>query len=95
MKAPSSSSPRGLNYLQPLIQSATGAALADWALIENIMRDEIFHSLLDWQSEAQLAGAARQAAACLNADRDLYEFARSSALATFEQMHSSIPTRSP
>ena len=95
MKTPSATAPRTPNYLQRLIRSATGAAPADWALIENIMRDEIFHSTLDWQSEAQLAGAAHQAAARLNADRELYEFGRSSALATFEQMRSSNPTHTP
>ena len=76
MKTHSATAPRKPNYLHRQIQSATGAAPADWALIENIMRDEIFHSTLDWQSEAQLAGAARQAAAHLNAHRELYEFGR-------------------
>jgi hypothetical protein len=95
MKATSTTSRRLPNYLQRLIQSATGAAEADWALIENIMRDEIFHSTLDWQSEAQLKQAARQAATWLDADRELYEFGRSSALATFEQKRSSNPTCTP
>jgi hypothetical protein len=92
MKATSTNSRRLPNYLQRLIQSATGAAEADWALIENIMRDEIFHSTLDWQSEAQLTLAARQAATRLNADREFYEFARSRALATFQELRSSDPS---
>lgn len=47
MKTTAKTSPRKLNYLQRLIQSATGAALVNWALIENFMRDEIFHSTID------------------------------------------------
>jgi hypothetical protein len=92
MKTIAATSLRRPNYLQSLIQSATGAAEADWAMIENIMRDEIFHSTLDWQSEAQLTQAARQAATRLNADREFYEFARSRALATFQELRSSAPS---
>jgi hypothetical protein len=91
MKATSAPSSRQRSFLQRLIQSATGAAETDWALIENIMRDEIFHSTLDWQSEAQLKQAARQAATRLGADRELYEFSRSIALAAFRQLPSSNP----
>lgn len=75
-----------LHPLRRLIQRSTGAAAADLALIENIMRDEIFHSTLDWQTREQLTDAARQAFALLQANRDLYESARASALATFRQM---------
>jgi hypothetical protein len=92
MKATSPPSRHQRNFLQRLIQSATGAAETDWALIESIMRDEIFHSTLDWQSEAQLKEAARQAATRLNADRELYEFSRSNALAAFRELPSSTPS---
>ena len=44
-----------------LIAAATGAATSKLAILENIMRDEIFHSTLDWQTSDQLAAAARQA----------------------------------
>lgn len=92
MKTTTATSRRQPNCLQRLIQSATGTAEADWALIENIMRDEIFHSTLDWQTEAQLKQAARQAARRLNADRELYRFYRSTALATFEELRSTKPS---
>jgi hypothetical protein len=44
-----------------LIAAATGAPTSKLAVLENIMRDEIFHSTLDWQTADQLAAAARQA----------------------------------
>ena len=75
-----------LNPRQSLIQSATGAPADDLALIENIMREDIFHSTLDWQPREQLTVAARQAFSLLQANRDLYEFARASALATLHRM---------
>lgn len=44
-----------------LIGDATGAPDHLLPLLENLMRDEVFHSTLDWQSAAQLADGARQA----------------------------------
>ena len=44
-----------------LIAAATGAATSKLAILENIMRDEIFHSTLDWQSAEELAEGARRA----------------------------------
>jgi hypothetical protein len=85
MKSTTLPKPR-LNPLHCLIQDATHAPASDLAQIENIMRDEIFHSTLDWQTREQLADAARQAFARLNDNRELYEFGRASALAVFHQM---------
>jgi hypothetical protein len=45
----------------PLIAAATGAPEIRLALLENLMRDEIFHSTLDWQSAEELAAGARSA----------------------------------
>jgi len=75
-----------LNPLRDLIRRATGAPDADLALIEHIMRDDIFHSTLGWQTREQLAAAARQAFALLNKNREFYEFGRASALAAYHQM---------
>lgn len=44
-----------------LIAEATGAPESKLALLEDLMRTEIFHSTLDWQSAAELADGARQA----------------------------------
>lgn len=51
-----------------LIAAATGAPQSRLALLENLMRDEIFHSTLDWQSAEELAAGARKA-------HDLYQSA--------------------
>ena len=52
----------------PLIAAATGVPQSRLALLENLMRDEIFHSTLDWQSAEELADGARKA-------HDLYQSA--------------------
>ena len=44
-----------------LIAAATGAPDVHLATLENIMREEIFHSTLDWQSAEQFADGAREA----------------------------------
>lgn len=45
----------------------------DAVMIEHIMREEIFHSTLDWQSEAEFNRAARKAVRILATDREVYE----------------------
>jgi hypothetical protein len=44
----------------------------DAAIIEDLMREHVFHSTLDWQSEAQLRRGAREAWAILEEDRDFF-----------------------
>lgn len=44
-----------------LIRAATGAPESSVAMLENLMRDEIFHSTLDWQSAEELTEGARRA----------------------------------
>jgi len=44
-----------------LIATATGASAGKVAIIENLMREEVFHSTLDWQTAEQLADGARKA----------------------------------
>jgi hypothetical protein len=75
-----------LRPLHQLIQTATGAKSGDFAQIENIMRDEIFHSTLDWQTREQLSDAARQAYAILTENREQYEMRNADCLAVFHQM---------
>lgn len=49
-------------YYAQLIQEATGVDDDnDLAELETIMRQEIFHSTLDWQTRDQLTQAAREA----------------------------------
>lgn len=82
-----------LNPLHRLICEATGAKAGDLPLIENIMREEIFHSTLDWQTREQLRDGARQAYARLNEDRELYELEAETGRALFEQMRAEAAAR--
>ncbi len=52
----------------PLIAAATGVPESRLVILENLMRDEIFHSTLDWQNAEELAAGARKA-------HDLYQSA--------------------
>jgi len=56
----SAQSQKGSPYAD-LIGAATGAPESILALLENLMRDEIFHSTLDWQSAEELTEGARKA----------------------------------
>ena len=82
-----------LNPLHRLIHDATDATADDLPLIENIMREEIFHSTLDWQTHEQLRGGAQQAFARLNEDRDLYELDAENGGAVLEQMRAEAAAR--
>ncbi|MFA6433729.1 MAG: hypothetical protein WCW52_03455 [Elusimicrobiales bacterium] len=54
-----------MSLYRDLIIEATGANKTDAAYIEDIIRNDIFHSTLDWQSRAQLTRAAKTAAKLL------------------------------
>ncbi|MFA5138315.1 MAG: hypothetical protein WC728_03700 [Elusimicrobiota bacterium] len=56
-------------FYQDLIIKTTGANPKDAGYIEDIMREDIFHSTLDWQSRAQFVRGAREAAELLKAYR--------------------------
>ncbi len=75
-----------MSAYQTMIIEDTRCNPDDAGMIEHIMRDDIFHSTLDWQTRAQLRGAARQAAKRLRENRELYEFERIQTRAIFEQM---------
>ena len=61
---------------QGLIIEATGVNEKDAGLVEDIMRDDIFHSTLDWQTRAKFVRGARQAVKILKAYRADPELAR-------------------
>ena len=69
--------------LRQLIHQATGAPADELAMIEHIMRDDIFHSTLDWQTAEQLRVAAREAFELFQENRDLYEFERKQIMSFF------------
>ena len=64
-----------MKMIHRIIQEATGAPAGECAILENIMREEIFHSTLDWQSREQLIAGAQQAQQRLEADRDWHVLA--------------------
>ena len=71
-------------YMQMIIED-TGCNAAGAAIIEDIMRNEIFHSTLDWQTRAQFRQGARKAAKVLEQNRALFESYRARSRAIFEQ----------
>lgn len=46
---------------QKSIMQDTGCSAEEAAEVEDIMRDVVFHSTLDWQTREQFAEGARQA----------------------------------
>jgi hypothetical protein len=58
-----------MNSYKGLIIKATGVSGKDAGYVEDIMREDIFHSTLDWQSKAQFVRAAREAVGLLKAYR--------------------------
>ena len=69
-----------------LIQNATGSPEADLGQIENIMREEVFHSTLDWQSREEFAAGARKAFARLREDGEVYDLERACRFAMLRKM---------
>ena len=76
------------SYQQAIIED-TGCTPSDASMIEHIMREDIFHSTLDWQTRAELRRAARKAAKILAKDRPLYEGYFAKTRAVIEEMRHS------
>lgn len=55
-------------YRDIIAKAVPGRSDADYAEIETIMRQDIFHSTLDWQTEQQLMEAAVEGAKMLARD---------------------------
>ena len=45
----------------------------DAAIVEDIMRNHVFHSTLDWQSATELQRGTREAWAIMECDREVFE----------------------
>lgn len=65
-----------------MIQAATGASEKLLPTLERIMRRDVFHSALDWQSAAEFNRGARQALALYRRDAAFYD-AETTQLAAF------------
>ncbi len=74
-----SSKPTGY---QAMIQAATGAPEKLLPTLERIMRRDVFHSTLDWQSATEFDRGARQALALYRRDAAFYD-AETAQLAAF------------
>ncbi len=74
------------SYRDAIIED-TGCSSDDAVMIEHILREDIFHSTLDWQTRAELRSAARKAVKILAEDRPVFEdyFARTRGV--FEAMN--------
>jgi hypothetical protein len=71
-------------YKQMIIED-TGCKPDEAAMIEDIMRNEVYHSTLDWQTRVQFRQGARKAAKILDQNRELFENYRVQTRAIFEQ----------
>lgn len=85
-KTPSLTAHVESRYISDLIQKTTQVPHQDIAMIENIMRSDIFHSTLDWQSRGQLVAGAKEAHALLVANRELFEFEQEAVAAHCSQV---------
>ena len=74
------------NTYQTMIMADTGCRPEEARMIESIMRDDVFHSTLDWQSREQFRAGARQAADLFNQNRADYENFFAAGRAAFAQM---------
>ncbi len=62
-----------MNRYQEMIIEDTNCTHDDAVMIEQIMREDVFHSTLDWQSRANFRKGARDAIKMLNENRLEYE----------------------
>ena len=77
-------------YRDTIAKAVPGRSEADYAEIEEIMRKDIFHSTLDWQTEEQLMDAAREAAEMMAALRMWRAYRRYTALQALRQGRSHV-----
>jgi hypothetical protein len=69
-----------------LIAKATGAADDLLPILEKIMREDVFHSTLDWQSASQFRSGARKALAIYEEYPDFFQAEMSHQLARFQML---------
>lgn len=62
-----------MNTVQNIIERETAAESELIPVIERIMREDIFHGPLDWQTAEQLRDAAREAVQIYYSDKDFHD----------------------
>lgn len=75
------------------IMDQLGCSAEDAAMVEDIMRNHVFHSTLDWQTEQEFQKGARQAWAILEADRAMFEEYYRGVRRAFEEMRRNADAR--
>lgn len=55
------------------IMDQLGCSAEDASMVEDIMRNHVFHSTLDWQTKAQFRRGTREAWELLESDREMFE----------------------
>lgn len=74
-----------LSFNARLAMKFTNCSVEDAPMIANIMSDDVFHSTLDWQTEAELRRGAREAQQLLEENRADYEALRDYGRRVFEE----------
>ncbi len=62
-----------MNWYEEMIVEDTGCPPEEAGKVETVMRLDVFHSTLDWQSRAEFGRGARKAWRPLNENRADYE----------------------
>lgn len=69
-----------------MIQQATGVADELLPVLERIMREDVFHSTLDWQTRSEFNRGAKKALALYQADADFHDAESAMRRASFALM---------
>jgi hypothetical protein len=78
-----------------MIMKDTGCSAEDAPMVEDIMRNDVFHSTLDWQTRAELRRGARLAYQVLNENRAEFEEYRRKTKEVFEEMRANSAAQMP
>ena len=62
-----------MNSTQEIISAATGVDSITLPVLERIIREDIYHGPLDWQSVEELETAAKEALAIYGADKEFHD----------------------
>jgi hypothetical protein len=65
--------PQKLTHYQRQIMEDTGCSSEEAGMVEDVMREDVFHSTLDWQTREQFREGARKAWRLFQANRADYE----------------------
>lgn len=73
------------NYYQDRIAEITGAKSEELVIVENILRDDVFHSTLDWQTAKEFKCGARKAYRIYLDDKAFFDGHHAQMIASFSR----------